>query len=120
MRTMRQREPMRRAGCVISMLLVMSADARRSQQNVAPVDSVTGAPAVCSNQTMALIGEVSKVFGPRLFAVAAPGIGAETLVFVPGWRIVTIRTGLCVCILGTIKLTPAIDLIHEWGSFDSD
>lgn len=105
---------------VISILLAVSVDTRCSQQNAAPIESVTIAPANCLNQTTALIGEVSQVFGPRLFAVAAPGLDGDALVFVPGSRVAAVRTGLPVCVLGPSVPTPAVDLEHEWGTFERD
>lgn len=113
---------MRRVGsvAVISVLLAISSEARRSHQNAAPVESIPGASAVCPNETMPLIGEVGRVFGPRLFAVIVPGIEGETLVFVPGSRVAAVRAGLPVCILGAVSPTLTVDLEHEWGSFERD
>jgi hypothetical protein len=60
------------------------------------------------------------VFGPRLFAVAAPDTGIDMLVFVPDSRVAAVRAGMPVCIDGTIALTRAVHLEQAWGSFERD
>jgi hypothetical protein len=112
----------RRAGSltVCSMLLAISATAQSPQQPPAPGEFVTDAPADCPGTAMTVMGEVTNVFGPRLFTIAASGTHEETLVYVPGSSVAAARTGLPVCVAGVPASTPTIAFDHEWGSFGLD
>jgi hypothetical protein len=96
---------------------VSAAAPPTADQDASSVGSVSAATDLCSNQMTPLFGEVHTVFGPRLFTVAAPGTGIHRLVFVPGWHVAAVRTGLPLCIVGTITPTLAANLDQEWGSF---
>ena len=87
-------------------------------QDAPPLRSVPGASDLCSSHTTPVFGEVRTVFGPRLFTVTASDSGIDRLVFVPGWHVAAVRTGISLCIVGTTTPTSAANVEHEWGSFD--
>jgi hypothetical protein len=98
-----------------SMLVVVTAPALAQQSQNVESPGVTNA---CLTQTMAVVGDVHRVFGPRLFTVAVPGLDSEQLVFVPGPRVAAVASGFPVCVFGTISRTREVNFELEWGSFD--
>jgi hypothetical protein len=105
----------------LSLLVVVSASAatlvQQPPQTIASVANLTDA---CLTQTMAVVGDVHRVFGPRLFTVAVPGIYSDQLVFVPGPRVAAVANGFPVCVFGTITRTRDVNFEDEWGSFFDD
>lgn len=109
------------AGLLAAASMRLGASAAPSPmagQVASSAGTVSGASDVCSNQTSPVFGEVRAVFGPRMFTVSAPDSGVDRLVFVPGWHVAAVRTGIPLCIMGTITPTSAANLDREWGSFE--
>jgi hypothetical protein len=99
------------------LLDASAAPSSVAEQDAQATGSVSAASNVCSTRSLPVFGEVRSVFGPRLFTVAAPGTGFDRLVFVPGWHVAAVRTGIPLRIVGTITTTRAANLDNEWGSF---
>lgn len=105
------------AAAMFSALSFIATSASPSQAPAALIGPVTPT-ADCPVLSISLIGQVAKVFGPRLFTVAVPGVQAETMVSVPGSRVAAVHTGLPVCILGVSAATATAHFGHNWGSFE--